>query len=331
MMMEVPNTSIGERMHRFWFRPISATGFGLMRIAFGMTTMLNLLLVRDVLRFYGPEGILPRHMAKELLRQEWRFSLIDTVGAGGTLLLYLLLWTSLLFVTLGIRTRLALLISLVLLYSFHEYGAILRDSGDMLSNTIGFILLLAPCDRACTLQHLRHRLVHSAAKPVRTLPPPRTIPIWPYRLLLWQVAVMYMSSAYGKISGAAWPEGWAVAVATHHVHFARFPTAFADWLARFSPFLSTFVVYTQLGWGLLLTMGLLNIMQCSFNTKNVKRILLFNGLLIHGGIFLIMDMGVFSFAVFTAYLGLLLDEDLTAIKKLLLCFCHAHPRDRNIM
>lgn len=306
---------IGKRMHRFWFRPVSAAGFGLMRVAFGATALINLLMqARNVQRYYGPEGILPRELVDTMLRQEWRFSILDHVSAQGTQFLYLLLVTSLVFVILGVGTRVALFCSIALLYSFHEYGVVLLDSGDSLMNLIGFILLLSPCDQTFTLKNAekRCRAIVAGKDPMRKTP---TMPIWPYRLLLWQVIVMYLSAAYGKMSGPTWYSGSAPAIAFHHGHFARFPAAFTDWLTPFSPAISYFTVFSQLGWGLLILLPALTLLGIRVPTGGLKRFLIIAGILVHGGILLLMDVGTFSLAVFTAYCGLLLDEDFEALKR----------------
>jgi predicted DCC family thiol-disulfide oxidoreductase YuxK len=41
------------------------------------------------------------------------------------------------------------------------------------------------------------------------------------------------------------------------------------------------------------------------------------GILVHGGIFLMMDVGTFSLTICVAYLGLLLDDDFDAIRSIL--------------
>lgn len=305
---------IGTRIRTFWFRPVSATGFGLMRVAFGVTTLLNFLMqASNVQRFYGPEGMLQREMVPTLLRQEWRFSLLDYVGAQGTQFLYLLLVASLVLVILGVGTRVALLITVVLMYSFHEYGVVLLDSGDSLLNLIGFILLLSPCDRTFTLRNAerRSRAIAAGKDPMRKTP---TMPIWPYRLLLWQIIVMYISAAYGKMSGPTWYSGSAPAIAFHHGHFARLPMEYADMLAYMSPVISYFTVFTQLGWGLLLLLPIFGWIGLRIPTDGIKRLLILAGIIVHGGILLLMDVGTFSLAVFTAYCGLLLEEDFVVIK-----------------
>ena len=312
---------LGERIHFFWFRKISSAGFGLMRIAFGCTAFLSFLLqAENIQRYYGPEGILPRSFAQTLLRHEWRFSLLDYTSAQVTEVLYFLLLLSLLLVIVGIWTRFFLALSVVLLFSFHEYGTILLDGGDTMLRLIGFLLVLSPCDRSFTLtnfwkrQHLQRN--NKPDQPITE----RQMSIWPYRLLLWQVVCVYLASAIDKAHGPLWYAGSAVAIVLHHSHFARLPIAFADFLSKASPVAGYFVLFTQLAWGLLIVLPVLSWVGLPLRKsvlQYLKRVLLFLGILIHTGIFITMDVGIFSFAMFTAYLGLLIDEDFSAIRSVL--------------
>lgn len=315
-MMKNMRVRIGKRIHRFWFQPVSAAGFGLMRIAFGATTLLNLLMeARNIQRYYGPNGILPRELVPSVLRQQWRFSLLDHVGTQGTEYLYLILLACLVFVILGIGTRITLLTSLVLLYSFHEYGIFLLDSGDSLLHVIGLILLLSPCDRTFTLRNAEKKCRAICSGKYRPKKNP-TMPIWPYRLLLWQITIMYLSSAYGKMSGPTWFSGSAVAITAHHGHFARFSAPFTDWFTIFSPSIGYFTVFTQIAWGLLIFLPMFAWIGIRIPTGGLKRCLILAGIIVHTGILMMMDVGTFSLTVFTAYFGLLLDEDFIAIHRL---------------
>lgn len=306
-----------EHWHNFWFRPVSAAGFGMMRIGFGTVAFVTFLLEwSNVDRFFGPAGVMPREMVGDALRTSWRFSLIDSVGTTGTYALYVLLLIALAMVIVGIRTRLALLVSVILLYSFHEYGTTTLDGGDTLLRLIGFILLLSPCDRAFTCDNLRRRLRLTRETGKDQPSSERTMPIWPYRLLLYQMILIYVSSSLEKWSGETWRIGSAVAITLHHPHFTRLSPALADALSSFSPVIGYFTLITQAAWGLLLLLGLFSALGLisTWPTNAFKRALMLCGILVHGGIFLLMDVGTFSLTVLVAYLGLLLDDDFRAIR-----------------
>lgn len=311
--------SRSQAKESFWFRPISSAGFGLMRIGFGVVTFVTYCFQWSSIQWYfGPEGILPHTMISPLLRNTWRFSLLDTASSEMVSLLFLLFLLSLIFVSIGLFTRLALIVSVVLLYSFHEYGSITLDGGDTLLRLIGFIVLISPCDRSFSIDNLLRRF-HLATTTGKVQPAThRTMPIWSYRLFLWQMILLYGSSFIEKIHGNLWRDGSAVAIVLHHGIFSRLPLGIADSVTFLSPILSYFTLLTQAGWLLLLPLGLLSLTGKIVGTKGFdtwKRTLLLCGILIHGGILLLMNVGTFSLTVFTAYCGVLTDNDFLAIRK----------------
>jgi len=305
-------------MYEFWFRPVSAAGFGMMRSAFGLIAFVTMLLEREnIQRFYGPEGILTRDMTGNVLRSMWRFSLLDYVGVYGTWLLYAILLTSLFCVMIGLGRKWMLLIAVVVLYSFHEYGSITLDGGDTFLRLIGFILLVSPCYRTFTVANLHRRLtlIRNTGKDQPATE--RCMPMWPYRLLLWQMILIYVSSSIEKWSGSMWRDGSAVAATLHLTDFTRLSPEIADVLSFLSPIVGYFTIFSQLAWGMLLLLGLMSF--CGVLTREAlnvfKRALLLCGALLHGSIFVLMDIGTFSLTVFAAYLGLLLDDDFRAIRQ----------------
>ncbi len=69
-------------IEQLWFRPISAVGFGLMRIAFGLTTLtLYLMQWPSVWRWFSTNGVMPQEMVSQMLRGENRYSLLDKLPA----------------------------------------------------------------------------------------------------------------------------------------------------------------------------------------------------------------------------------------------------------
>jgi len=303
-----------------WFRPISSAGFGLMRLGFGVIGFVTFLLQwSDVMKFYTSAGLLPHNLVDQMVRSAWRFSLLDALSPTLVFLLYLVLLVALVLITVGLYTRIALIVGVLLMYSFHEYALITLDGGDTLLRLIGFILMLSPCTQSITVTNLwkRMELVRTTGKdqPAHE----RTMSVWPYRLLLWQMIIMYVASSVEKFTGSTWREGSAVAITLHHGDFSRLPTALADALAGFSPAIGWFTILTQLAWILLLFIPILIWIRVlpQASQSVLKRALLLSGVLIHGAIFLLMDVGTFSLTVFVAYLGLLLSEDFSAIRKLL--------------
>lgn len=314
------NGNLWAHIERFWFQRVSAAGFGMMRVAYGLAALCVFVAQwGNVTRYYSDVGLMPHSALSYFLRPDFRFSLLDWVPVSGVMWLYLLLLATLVLVTLGIWTRAALAVSTLLLFSFHEYNPVLLDGGDTTLRLIAFLLLISPCDRTFTLGNLRLRLKNVVRKGADQPASDRTMAIWPYRLLLWQLICIYLSSTWEKISGTTWNDGSAVAIVMHHTDFSRLPSHVADLLTPLSPLLTYATLVAQSSWLLLLVLPVLTWFTPIPKRLNgsVKRTVMFAGFLMHLGITLSMDVGMFSYVMFAAYLGLLLDEDFHATRDLL--------------
>lgn len=302
----------------FFFERIGARGFGLMRIAWAFVTLAYLLMQwNDVVFYYGEDGILPRYLEIIQQRTYQRFTILDWVGQPvGVWSAYLLLLGTLFCTLLGRWTRTMTIVSVLLLFSFHERNGAVLGGGDTVLRAVGFLLMISPGIQAFSLDRAREHWVHW--KKTGTLLPALTMPIWPWRMLLWQTLVLYGTSLWHKMLGSMWAHGTAVNIALHHVTFSRLPKPVADRLVGFSWFMNYATLVWHAGWLLLLIPKKLTaILPKEVPRIPVKRFLILGGIFFHGGILFLMDAGSFSLAMFTVYLGLLRDEDFSWIKKLL--------------
>ena len=291
----------------FFFRKISASGFGLMRIAWAAVILVFMLgSASDVVRYWSGVGIIPTMYEHLVLRNAYRFSLLSFITDP---IPVVLLWITMLWCVacsmLGIRTRLMTILSFVFLCSFQERNVYILSSGDSLLRLIGFILVIAPTIDAYSLDRLHRK--NTA---------PATMSIWPYRLLLWQYIVIYLTSVSDKLKGELWKNGTSIAAVFHHTDFFRFPKIVADYLTPLSHTLTwSWIGYSVLWALLLIPKSTWNVFPKRLRQHSLKRFLILGGVFFHGGIFLTMDVGLFSFAMFTGYVGLLLDEDFEVIRK----------------
>ena len=125
-----------------------------MRIAFGVTALLTFLFEENnILRYFGAHGILPHELVGTMLRDQYRFSLLDTLSETQVLGLYWIFILLLLLVILGYYTRVSVLLSALILFSFHEYGLITLAGGDTVLRLLAFVLVLAPCGKSFSLDN----------------------------------------------------------------------------------------------------------------------------------------------------------------------------------
>ncbi|MDB4978775.1 MAG: hypothetical protein JWM56_961 [Candidatus Peribacteria bacterium] len=307
--------SILLRTEQFFFRRVDARGFGIMRIAWALATFFSMLWrLPDVLRFYSNAGMLPVSLEPYVMHTMYRFSLLDTItGPTGVLALYALLLTSLACAAIGYRTRASVILSVVLLFSFHERNTILLSGGDTVLRFTGFFLLLCPVITAFSLDRLRNQW-HTWNRHHHLLPPP-TMPVWPVLLLTWQLVILYFTSFWDKMQGSAWPHGTAVASILHQAYFVYWPRFIMDMGAFASPAMDYATLAYEFSWLLLIIPAALHKDLPWKHKDRVRRLILCGGILFHGSIFLLMDVGSFTPALLAAYCGLLTKEDFDLVRR----------------
>lgn len=289
-----------------------------MRIAWAATVLAFVLGgAPDVIRYYSEVGILPADLGHLVFRSEYRFTLLAYVTTPGAVVtLWSIFVVSLFCMMLGIWPRFMTITSVVLLFSFHERNLQPLGGGDTVLRVVGFLLMIAPEISAFSIKRLEEQWA-AWQKTGKLLAPLRTH-IWPYRLLLWQLMIIYLTSAWDKTQGTMWGDGTVIGVVFHHTHFARWPKAFMDSMIWISPFGCVFTTVWESAWALLL------IPKAAWNWRpqwmhrfSLKRWILCGGLLFHWGIFFFMDVGSFPFAMTVCYIGLLLDDDFAMFSRAL--------------
>lgn len=304
---------------RFFFQKVSATGFGLMRVLWGTTVFgFGMLQLNDVWRYYSNQGFLPPSIQGSVLRSMWRFSLFDYItDPRPVFLLFCIFLLLALLSALGVRAKLTTILTVVLMFSFHERNYLPLAGGETVLRLLGFLLVIAPDISAFSIDRLQKQWAHwnylRETGQAQALPSPQ-MSIWPYRLLLWQLMVLYITSAFDKLMGVMWWSGTAVASALHHPTFMRAPLWAGDLLAPLSLPLSRLTVIFEFAWLLLLIpMGIW--VRLGFKPGGVKRAVILAGITFHGSILLLMHVGSFPYAFAAAYCGLLLDEDWAALRE----------------
>lgn len=302
-------------IHNFFFEHTSARGFAFMRIGFGLVTIIyGLGRLPNVTRYFSTAGLVTDELAPRLLRDHYHYTLLSWFSEPSAVLaLYCLFLAAAFCMVIGFRPRIATIIATILLFSFHERNPLILGGGDTVLRNVAFLLCLAPVGKAFSFARIRMQL--ASFRNTKELLPPVTTERWPVILLTWQLIVIYGTSAWDKLLGTMWIKGTAVASALHHLDFARFPREWMDAIAPLSPAISYGTITFELLWLLLLFPARM-LEAVGLARGRVKRALLVAGVAFHGGIFILMDVGSFSMAMFVAYLGLLNEEDFEAARKL---------------
>ena len=304
-----------RRIDGFFFSPVAATGFGLMRIFWALTALVTLLLqAPDVARYYSGNGIFTLAIDPNYQRTIYRFSvLLWITDPQAVVLVYCAMIAVFVAMLVGFWPRVSTIVSVLLLFSFHERNPYVFAGGDTVLRTAGFILMIAPVGvHALSFSRLRRQWTHW--KKTRALLPPLTMPAWPMRLVLWQLLVIYLTSLWGKLLGTMWMDGTTVAIALHHEHFIRFPGPVTDALSLLSPMLGWSWMIYEATWAAML------VPKTLFRTLRIEKKFLRRGLIVFGVVYhlfmeILLRVGSFFGAMCTLFAGLLQREDFECVKR----------------
>jgi hypothetical protein len=278
-------TALLNAWRTFWFRPEPAYTLGLMRIAFGALTIAwALSFSLDLSDLFGTNGVLPdgpRDPYMWSVFEHWHDDRALFVG-------WVVLLLSAFALTVGWHTRLASIAACVLILSFQHRDPSAFNSGDMLIRIEALFLALAPSGAALSLDQRRRTGIFWSAQ--------MRAP-WVIRLMQIQVSVLYLASVRWKLSGAAWPEGTAVAYALRLKDMLIAPVP--QW------FIENPLLINVATWGALaveLSLGVL-VWNC-----RLRPWVLLAGVGMHTSIMLTMGVGFFTPAVFVLYLAFISPE-----------------------
>ncbi len=304
-----------KQLDRFFFKEVTASGFGLMRIAWAAVVLFVFISTSgDIIRYYTDIGIVPNDIGYTVFRNSYRFTLLDyfTDPASVTFLWSLFMLCTFLMM-IGLWPRLMTTISVLLLFSFHERNLQPLGGGDTVLRCLGFILLIAPEVSAYSVSRLELQWKHW--KGTGQLLPKLKMHIWPYRLVLWQVMIIYVTSAWDKLQGTMWHDGTVLEAGFHHTHFARWSKEVMDSLVWMSPYACFYTLIWEFAWLLLLVpKDMWTVIPYWIRKHSLKRWLIAGGVAFHWGIFALMAVGSFPYAMTVSFIGLLLDEDFLVIK-----------------
>lgn len=299
---------------RFFFARRGAWPFGLMRIAWsGVALAYFVMQWKDIAAYYSDDGFLPRDLVWMVTRSEWKVSILSLSGdASFAFGCYVVLLLSLTCSMLGIFPRVSTITSYVLMASFHERDPMTLGGGDTVLRNLGFILAIAPGIHALSLGRLR--LQYATWREKRSLLPPVTMPAWPYRLLLWQLIILYVTSLWWKLLGDMWIDGTAVGAALHHSIFINWSYGFMNLLMPMTETATYMTLLWEATWFLLLIPEPLWRRIPLLGKIPIKRFIVAGGFLFHGSIAILMDVGSFSYALMAGYMGLFDDHDRAWLK-----------------
>jgi hypothetical protein len=274
-----------EAWERFWFAGQRTSTLTLMRIAFGLVALgWAIALGHDLFNFFGESGVVQQQPETE----SWGL-LRYLHGDTALICIYAALLVAAVCTTLGLGTRVAMLVLFVAIISFERRNPYVFNSGDAVLRNTAFFLMLAPCGAALSLDRVIRRRADVPEFPVRSM--------WPVRLIQVQLSAIYLFAVWAKVRGVTWNDGTAVSYALRLDDLARFPL---PGFVATSPLIASLATYGTLATELAIAVLVWN--------GRARRYVLAAGVLLHCFIDYSIYVGFFSYAMFVMYLAFLPPE-----------------------
>jgi len=261
---------------------VDPRGLASLRIALGLLLLTDLALrSRDLVVFYTDQGVLPRAVLRESFGGLAAFAFAHGTSGQPAMqgLLFVMAGIAAGALLLGYRTRLATLVSFLLLASLHARNPVLLNAGDSLLRRLLFWGLFLPLGGRWSIDAYRGAGREAPVRSVATA------------ALLIQVVIVYAVNAVIKLRGEAWVSGEAIRIVFGLDHLT---VRFGDLLTELP------VLLEGLGW---LWLGLLVASPLLLALRGRSRAA-FAGLfaLMHLGMALTMRLGLFPLISITALL-----------------------------
>jgi len=262
--------------NRFWFRDIPPHIYAVLRVAFGVLGLLNLLGTTPPGMFWDASGLVPLPGGGAGLRA-WA---VD--GGLGTPIGWAFFFTcvaAFTAMTLGVRARLSVVAAFL--------ASLLQTRWNPLPLSLAHQVLVATL---FTVMWAETGEVLAVGRRPRQL---ESCPVWPLRLLQIQVSLIYLNSGLWKLLGSAWRDGTAVYYALANDVFQRFPGGVPPGIF----WMSAAATYLTLAWEIAFPVLVI--------WRPTRRLALGLGVLLHLGTWVTMEIGAFSWMMLATYVAFL--------------------------
>ncbi len=296
----------------YWLGDLDLRPLGFMRIVFGAVLVFSLADVGPVLfAFLSDDSVMPRSQLLNGLVRPNRVSVFDAVGPQWILVVFFLLTLlALACFCLGYRTKLANLVSFILVTGLHERNLMAFDGADNVIRVMLFWMLFMPSGARYSLDAVR---ASARGEKIR-----ETAPALPMRIGQLQIAWVYTNTIMHKWPGQSWHNGTALHIGLGLDHlFTRTLGKLIFDVPWFIHLGTWFTVVTEISFLPLVFIPIFKPQAISAWLKKqattkrralsllfqptYKGLALFMGTSLHLGIALTMSIGNFSYIMISAY------------------------------
>ena len=276
------SASLIQRWECFWFQQVPPHSYAVLRILFGAIGFVSVLGMTPVGQFWTPEGLFAPATGDDLRATIVAAGLGDIIGR----FFFSTMLAAFAATAIGYRSGPAVALCFLGSVLHPHWNRLPLSSAHHVVVVVLFCLLWVDCGRVLSVDAWRSRR-HGAG----TIE--LTEPIWPLRLIRFQIALIYLNSGLWKFSGEQWRDGSAVHYATSLNVFHRFPF---DTPAGVD-LLFTVGTYLTLAWEIAFPLLLLH--------RWTRRFALVLGVLLHVGMGSLLELGPFSAIMIASYAAFL--------------------------
>lgn len=279
---------------RFWHYPLRAERLALMRILLGFALLTDQLfqLLPNLADFYSDTGVAPEGLFDKYQMRKWRWTIL-LFNSGDLSILYptFALWVlaTLLFM-IGWQARLMNILVWFMTMCFVNRNPNILNGGDDTMQMGLFLLMLGPTGWALSVDAWFAR---RKGKPL-----PSCTPAWPVRLLQIQLCMIYLTTGLAKVvlplptiaeDGSTWWDGTSVHYVLNYVTMSRWSYA----QLPLPLWMTMLMTYTSVWWEVFFPLLMLS--------RWTRGPALLFGILFHLSIYLMIEVGWFSFYILTFY------------------------------
>lgn len=274
-----------KRIFNHWFGLVDMRPVAMFRIFFALILLKDAIYHLPIARiFYSDEGILPRYALFDGIARQQRFSLMDAISHEWMAHVFFGFWIIVILALLvGWQTRWMTILNFLLILSVHERNTQLLTGADTLMRVLSFWLMFLPAGLYYSVDALRQK------------EPVRMGFALPLRLIQWQLAIVYISTAFLKLYGTAWQEGTVLfyisQMQTVLLPVGQLLALLPEWALKAG-------TYFAFGAEILIPIYLL----MPFWQPAGRMVAFALACLLHGGIALVLAIPDFSWVILTAFL-----------------------------
>jgi uncharacterized membrane protein YphA (DoxX/SURF4 family) len=272
----------------WWTEPVRAERLAALRIGLAIVLLVDVLVqyLPHYADFFGAGSLGSPEVFAGRNTGHWHWSPLRGLEDARLFLPILLIWLSAAFLLLiGWKPRLAAVVAWVLSISVLNLNYYLHNSGDRIRNIILFYLMLTPCGAAWSLDNCIPRKRGGHKGPVYISP-------WALRLLFVQMALIYFFNGFYKLMGADWRDGDVLHFVLGNVQWARWSITDLPVPYGVTRVLTWLIVIWEIGFPLFVSM------------RPIRNMTLWFGVLLHLGMAVSLQLGMFSFYMLCLYLPL---------------------------